>query len=229
MPVTPDTLRPAARRLYGQWEHLEIDGEAEGYPLATLAAALTAPLEVLYALVALAEVPWAPAFDPELAADLLPEADAVGLLGWLGQFAGVTAKRDLPAAGQRLRLLETGRAKIGSPDAIIGAARQRAIGPDGTPASAMVLLVERVGGDPYHFAVTMREGEVPDPAATRRDIDEVTPAGRYGEPGSRFDFNLVTGGDFDTLAGAFPTFSAVTAEFASLYEVAAHPLGMPDV
>lgn len=177
---TPDTLSLAAQRLYGQWQHLEIDGEAEGWPWAVLAAACARPIDPLYDLLAGAEVPWAPLFDPELAAEVLQPEFATQLLAYLGQFAGLRQRTDLPALGQRLRLSETGNARRGSPSAIVAAARQRAIGPDGTPDTATVILLERVGGDPYHFAVTMYEGEVPDPDGTRRDIEAETPAGRRG-------------------------------------------------
>lgn len=225
--ITPDTLSLAARRLYEQWEHLEVDGDAEGWPIAVLAAACAAPVDDLYDLLAGGPVPWAPAFDPELGAEVLRPEFATELAGWVGQFIGVPHRADLPPAGQRLRLLELSAKAVGAPAAIAGAARQRAIGPDGTPDTATVILLERVGGDAYHFAVTMYVGEVPDPAATIRDIEELTPAGRRGaDPATRFDFNLITGGDFDTLAGAFATFNDVTAAFATFDELMLNPLGI---
>lgn len=226
-PITPETLRPAARRLYEQWEHLEVDGEAEGWPWAVLAAAFAAPYEDMYALLALTEVPWAPAFDPELGAEVLSPEFASAMVGWLGQFVGVRDRAELSGMGARVRLRETRSAKRGSPEAIIGAARQRAVGPDGTPESATVILLERVGGDPYHFAVTMYASEVPDPEGTRRDIEAETPAGRRGtDPAHRFDFNLITGGDFNTLSASFATFDDVAAEFATFDELAANPSGL---
>lgn len=225
--ITPQTLSRAARRLYAQWEQWEVDGEAEGYPWAVLAAACAAPIDGLYDLLASGKDPWAPAFDPELAAELLDDEHAVAMLVWLGQFVGVRDRAELTSAGHRLRLTETGGARRGSPAAIIGAARQRAVGPDGTPDTASVFLVERVGGDPYHFAVTMRTSEVPDPAATIRDIEAQTPAGRRGtDPETRFDFNLTTGGDFFTLAASWATFDDVTAAFADFNAVTANPSGL---
>lgn len=227
-PITPDTLSLAASRLYEQFRHLEEpDADAEGWPWAVMAAACAAPVDDLYDLLAGGPTPWAPAFDPELAAEVLTPEFLERLLPWVGQFVGVSHRADLPPAGQRLRLLELGAKQVGSPGAIVGAARQRAIGPDGTPESATVILVERIGGDAYHFAVTMYASEVPDPDATRRDIDEVTPAGRRGtDPDDRFDFNLVTGGDFDTLSGAYATFADVTAAYATFDELTADPLGV---
>jgi hypothetical protein len=226
--ITPDTLSLAASRLYEQWRHLEEpDAEAEGWPFAVIAAASAAPVDDLYDLLAGGPTPWAPAFDPELGAEVLRPEFLVELFAWVGQFVGIRRRADLPLAGQRLRLLELGAKQIGTPGAIVAAARQRAIGPDGTPDTATVILVERVGDDPYHFAVTMYVGEVPDPDATKRDIAAVTPAGRRGvDPATRFDFNLVTGGDFDTLSGAFATFDDVTAEFATFDELTANPLGV---
>lgn len=227
MGITPENLSRAASRLYEQWRHLEVDGESEGWPIAVLAAAAARPIDPLYDLLTAAAHPWGPAFDPELAAEVLEPEFALALLGWVGQFAGVRNREDLPPLGQRIRIMETRAAQIGSPAAIVGAARQRAVGPDGTPESATVILVERIGGDPYHFAVTMYSSEVPDPAATRRDIEEVTPGGRRGtDPNDRFDFNLVTGGDFDTLAASFATFDAATAAFADFNAMAANPSGL---
>jgi hypothetical protein len=225
--ITPGTLRPAARRLYDQWEQWEVDGEAEGWPWAVLAAACAAPIEDLYALLAAGPTPWAPAFDPELGAEVLSAEFLERLMPWVGQFLGVTHRADLPPAGQRLRLLELGAKAVGSPGAIVAAARQRATGPDGTPDTATVILVERIGGEAYHFAVTMYASEVPDPAATVRDIEAETPAGRRGsDPETLFDFNLVTGGDFDTLTASFATFADVTAAFATFDELTANPLGI---
>lgn len=226
-PVTPQTLSRAAARLYEQWEHLEVDGEAEGYPWAVLAAALARPIDGLYDMLAAAEHPWAPAFDPELAAELMEPEHAALLFDWLGQFVGVKPRSDLSAAGHRLRLSETGNFNVGTPGAIVGAARQRAIGPDGTPESATVILVERIGGDPYHFAVTMYASEVADADATKRDIDAQTPAGRRGtDPATRFDFNLVTGGDYATLTASWPTYGDVSAAFATYADLTAHPSGL---
>ena len=228
MAVTPDTLSLAARRLYAQWEQYEVDGEAEGWPWATLAAACAAPIDPLYDLLAGPDSPWAPAFDPELAAEVLSPEFAAEILAWVGQFVGVRRRQDLPPAGQRIRLMETSNARRGSPAAIVGAARQHAIGPDGTPETATVILLERVGGDPYHFAVTMYASEVPDAAATIRAIDEQTPAGRRGsDPADRFDFNLVVGGTFATLSAFFGTFDAAADEFATFADMAANPEGMP--
>lgn len=226
-PVHPDNLSLAARRLYEQWKHLEVDGEAEGWPWATLAAACARPIDDLYDLLAGAQHPWAPAFDPQLALETLRAGFAEALVAWLGQFAGVPNREDLPPAGQRWRLTETAGARRGSAEAIIAAAQQRAIGPDGTPGSARVLLVERISGDPYHFAITMTASEVPDPAATRRDIAEQTPAGRRGtNPAERFDFNLTAGGDFDTLEANWATFNAARDAFTDFNDMAARPSGV---
>jgi hypothetical protein len=226
--ITPDTLSLAASRLYEQWRHLETDGETEGWPWAVLAAACAAPVDDLYDLFAGGPTPWAPAFDPELGAEVLRPEFLEQLLPWVGQFVGVASRADLPAAGKRLRLLELGARKVGTPDAIVAAARQRAIGPDGTPNSATVLLVERIGGDPYHFAVTMYAGEVPDPAATIRDIEAETPAGRFGaEPGTRFDFNLVTGGNLGTVEASFATLGEAEDFFATLGDIETNPAGLP--
>ena len=236
--ITPESLSLAATRLYAQVEHLETEGEAEGYPWAVACAALCAPIDDLYDLLFGADAPWAALLDPDLAAETLTPEFAERLLPYVGQFIGVTYRAGVPLAGQRLRLSETGGAKVGSPAAILGAARQRLIGPDGTPESATVLLLERVGGDPYHFAVTVQRSHVPDELivmdgleetapAIARDIDEQTPAGRRGtDPETRFDLNIVEGGDYETLAASFASYDDVAAEFSTYDELAANPSGV---
>ena len=227
---TPTTLSRAASRLYAQFSHLEVDGESEGWPIAVLCAATTRPIDDLYDLLTAVEDPWAPAFDPELAAEVLEPEFAAALLPWLGQFAGVRNREGLPPAGQRLHLQETQHAKTGAPGAIVAAARGRLVGPDGTPQTATVILLERVGGDPYHFAVTVYASECPDPDATRRDIEAETPAGRFGtEPETLFDFNVVTGGTWDDLSAFYATWDDLADEFATgtWDDVATNPEGMP--
>lgn len=210
--ITPDTLAPAAARLYEQWAHLDVDGEAEGYPWAVMAAVFAAPLEPLYALLHGDGVPWAAAFDPELMAEVLEPLDALGLLpdnfivdmlAWLGQFAGVDSRSGLAAVGQRLRMRETAGARRGSVAAIIGAARQRLVGPDGTPDTATVYLTERVGGDPYSFAVATLASQTPDPAATERDIAEQVPAGRR----NRWTYTVIEGGTWADAAATHATWA----------------------
>lgn len=185
-PVNPETLAPAAARLYAQFVHLEVDGAAEGYPWAVLAAALAAPLEPLYALLTYAERPWGAALDPDVmsealeplaAAGVLPVDFASAMLAWLGQFAGVTRRQDLAAAGERLRLRETSGYRRGTRPAIDGAARQRLVGPDGTPETATVFVTERIGGSPYVLAVATLASETPDAVPTAyggAPINEVT-------------------------------------------------------
>lgn len=225
---TPDTLSRAANRLYAQFAHLEVDGESEGWPIAVLCAAACRPIDDLYDLLAATEDPWAPAFDPELAAQVLEPEFAAALLLWLGQFAGVRNREGLPPAGQRLHLLETQHAKTGTPGTIIAAARARAIGPDGTPQSATVILVERVGGDAYHNRIVMRVSEVPDPAATVRDINAEMPAGRFGTtPPDLFDFALVDGQiDYATLEAFHASYTLVDADFATYMALLENPSGV---
>lgn len=224
----PTTLSRAASRLYAQFEHLEVDGEPEGWPIAVLCAAVCRPIDDFYDLLTAVEDPWAPAFDPELAAEVLEPEFAAALLPWLGQFAGVRNREGLPPAGQRLHLQETQHAKTGTTGAIVAAARARAIGPDGTPESATVILVERVGGDAYHNRIVMRTSEVPDPAATVRDINAEMPAGRFGTtPPDLFDFVLVDGEiDYLTLLAFHATYALVDAAFATYAELLENPSGV---
>lgn len=224
MAVTPDTLTPAARRLYEQFEQLEVDGASEGWPIATICAALAAPIDLLYLMVMVGEVPFAPVFDPVIADEVFTDDQARQVLPYSGQYIGVQEIQELPPIGQRLRLLETPAAKIGSVDAIRGAARTHAIGPDGTPSSATVYVIERVGGDPYHFAVTMFTSEVPDPDVTRRDIEAVTPGGRFGSaPGTLFDFFLIDGGTYEDLLATHANYQDVLNDFATYEDLLEDP------
>lgn len=175
--ITPDTLAPAAARLYEQWAHLEVDGEAEGYPWATLAAALAAPLEPLYALLTAEDLPWGAALDPDALADALEPLEAAGvlpagfrlaMLAWVGQFAGVLSVAGLDAEGALLRLQTSSGARRGRPATIIAAASEPLTG------AKTVRLLERVGS-PRHFTVVTRTAETP-------DVDAVIAAVRAAKP-----------------------------------------------
>lgn len=224
--ATPETLAPAAARLYEQWAHLEVDGAEEGYPWATLAATLAAPLEPLYALLTAAELPWGVAFDPEAlatalepleAAGVLPEGFARAMLAWVGQFAGVLDRRELDTTGATLRLRETSGSRRGTPGAIVGAARQRLVGSDGTPDTATVILTERIGGSPYVLGVATFADETPDPAGTERDIGEQMPAGRI------WTYAVVAGGTWGDLFATHTDWADVLATFPTWADVLADP------
>jgi hypothetical protein len=84
----PFPMTPAALRLYSQVVHLEIGdpdngltAEECGYPWAVVCAALAAPIDPLYSILATTAHPWEIAFDLDRAPDWV--------LPWLGQFYGV--------------------------------------------------------------------------------------------------------------------------------------------
>lgn len=184
--IEPDTLAPAAARLYEQWEHLEVDGESEGWPWAVLAAALAAPLEPLYALLTAAELPWGAALDPTVlvdalapleAAGVLPEGFALDMLAWVGQFAGID-RAEADEAGALLTLQDSRAAQRGGPGAIIRAAKRNLSGPE---ADKRVTLTERYRGNAYSYVVATYASQTPDPAAVLRELLAARPAGRVGD------------------------------------------------
>jgi hypothetical protein len=217
--VTPGTLSLAAQRLYDQFEHL--DPAPDGtYPWAAVCAAIVAPLDPIYALVFGGDVPWAPAFDPDLAAEVLPEDFALGMAAWLGQFIGVDTPAELPLAGRYVRLRETQNARRGTVPWLKGLMRPHLIGPDGTPETATVYVTERVGGSPYRFAFATLAGETPDP-----DLIERALIADFGQPdGARqWTYTPITGGTYADLAATHADYADVASDFATYADVRADP------
>lgn len=214
--ATPDTLSLAASRLYEQVGHLDQQDDGGNWPLAVVCAAMTRPMDDVYELLMGGETAFAPAFDPELAGEVLEPDFAAALLGWAGQFVGVTDREDLPTAGRVFRVQETSGARRGSPLGLTNAARQRLVGPDGTPATATVYLVERVSGSPYRLDIATLTTETPDAAGTRRDITEAMPAGRqwtYATVGPHSVIALESGyrRTIGSLEAAYSTIAALEA------------------
>jgi hypothetical protein len=165
--ITPETLGPAAARLYAQVSHLEI-GDPEngltaedcGYPWATVCAAIAAPRERLYALLALPESPWQPAFDLETAEGWL--------LPWLANFYGVEVPSGISAEALRTRLREADARKRGT----IGAMVQRA--EETLEPGGAVYFRERDGSA---YRITMGVFKSGDPALAVQRVREVKPGG----------------------------------------------------
>jgi hypothetical protein len=216
--VTPDTLSLAATRLWDQFKHLEPDDGT--YPWAAVCAALAAPVDPLYSLVAGGEVPWSPAFDPDEAAEVLPPEFALALAAWVGQFIGVDQPDELPIAGRVVRLRETSNARRGSVPWLKGIMRPYLIGPDGTPETATVYVTERVGGHHLRFAFATLEAETPNP-----DLVELALRRDFCDPnGSRhWTYTMITGGTYADLAATHADYADVASDFATYDDLRADP------
>lgn len=145
-----------------------------------------------------------------------PDACPAAWLPWVAQFVGVAMLPNMTEAQMRVRLKETGGWQRGTPDAIMGAARQYLVGPDGTGSSATVFLNERAGSA-YRFAVATLISETPDPDAVLRALLEQKPAGLV------LDYAPVAGGDFLTLRTTHTDFADVAATFADFTALRENP------
>lgn len=151
------TLLLAADRLYEQVQHLELDGEQNGYPLAALCAAMMAPLEPIYELVAGTENPY----------EILMDIDRcpVALLPWAAMLNGVSrsAIQGLEADRQRDVIRDAAGRRRGTVGGVIAAAQKYLTG------NRTVILVERVT-KPTDYVVITRTAETPDADAVMRAL-----------------------------------------------------------
>ena len=156
-------LSLAADRLYEQLAHLELDGEANGYPIAALCAAIMAPLDPVYDLVAGTHSPYETLMD----IDACPAA----FLPWLAQMNGVDelAIQGLDEDRQRDVIRDAAGKRRGTVGGIIAGAQKYLTG------NRTVILVEREG-TPTHYVVITRTAETP-------DADAVVRALQAGKPG----------------------------------------------
>lgn len=167
MPVTPDTLPPAAAWLYQQCKHLEIgdpdtgrSAEDLGWPWATVCRALTAPIEPLYALVAMTMRPWEAAFDVDAAPGFL--------LPWLSFFFGVELPQGISDDDARLRLKTADARKRGTITSMV----QRAV--ETLAPGGLVYFRERDGSA---YRITMAVYASADPTLTVQRVTEVKAGG----------------------------------------------------
>jgi hypothetical protein len=169
-PVTPDNLSAAATRLYASVAHLEVaipelgySPEAEGWPLATICAALCAPIDTLYDTLAVPAVPGGPVFDAnECPDDYLP---------YLANYAGVDPEGITSPAELRARILERPQRKRGSDESLKAAIveeyeRLYAASGETPPAVYNIIVYERHGGDHAAIHVATWRDETPDAVAT---------------------------------------------------------------
>lgn len=165
--LTPETLKPAAAHLYAQFAHLEV-GDPEngltaadvGYPVATVCAALAAPVERLYELLALPLRPWEPAFD----LDACPG----WLLPWVANFGGVELPPGLSEDEVRARLRDADARRRGTIRAMVQRAEET------LGAGGVVYFRERDGSA---YRIVMAAYASADPVLTLQRVREVKPGG----------------------------------------------------
>jgi hypothetical protein len=132
-------------------------------------------------------------------------------------FTGTVPLPSVDEAGRRLRIKQTDGRFRGTPGAIKGAARQFLIGPDGTPESATVYLVVRVGGVATTYNVSTLLAETPNQALVLDALQEQKPAG------FTMNYSAVTGGNYATLKAVHTDYADVKAQFATYGDVRADP------
>lgn len=197
----PFALSLAARRLYGQFQQL--DDPEGGYPWAVLCAAVAAPVDPLYDLLASSANPWELAFDLDNAPDWI--------LPWLAQFRGVDLAGISDPDDQRALIRTAPARRRGTPEA-----RKAAVRPFLTGAKR-VILTERVGGNPYITNLATYASETPDPDAVERAAKAAGPAGR------QVNVSVITGGTFDALLATHASFQDVLDHFATFQAIVDDP------
>lgn len=145
-----------------------------------------------------------------------PDECPAAFLPWLAQFVGVTIPPGLDEAAARLRIKETDGFRRGTPAALRGAARQFLVGPGGDGSSATVYLTERAGSA-YQLRVATLTSETPDSARVLAALLEQKPAGLT------LTYSVITGGDYDTLAGTHADYDELVADFTDYDDMAADP------
>lgn len=156
--------------------------------------------------------------DGEPGWSIIMDADRapINWLPWLGQLVGVRMIPGLTEDAMRLRVKSTGGFQRGTPGAIRAAARQFLIGPDGTPDSATVDLIER-HGSAYRLVVSVLEAELA-PGATADTIHaailEQKPAGLVLEPTT-----VISGDNYLTLRDTNPSYTGVRGGYDDYVDV----------
>lgn len=122
-------------------------------------------------------------------------------LGWLAQLVGVTLDPALDDTAQRARIRATDGFNRGTYAAIAGAAQQYLTG------MRRVILVERVGGDPYALTLITYTSETPDSAKVLAAVTAQKPAGII------LTYSVLTGQTFAQLKANYATFAAAKAHY----------------
>jgi hypothetical protein len=194
------TLSHTGQRLYDALAPLATEDEAHGWPLAHYCNALARQLDQVADLSRdVGDAPgWAVLMDPD--------ATPAEMLPWLAQLIGVTIPDGLTEAEARVRVKQTDGFRRGTPEALKGAARQYLIGPDGTPETATVHLIERHGGR-WKITVTTLADETPDAGRVLAACMEQKAAGLV------LTHSVIPGGDWQTLRDTHPDWADVAATF----------------
>lgn len=179
-PVVSDVAEDVFGSL-GPWR--DADGESTNWELLKTVDALMHPAAIVDEFTADdGDIPgWAKLFDPALV--------PIDLIGYSGQYVGVTIPEGTPEASARALLTDVAGWKRGRPDSIIAAAKMHLVG------DKEVVLVERYNGSAYQLYVGTYYAETPDPVATEADIRASIPAGII------LTYELIPGPDIDELIG----------------------------
>lgn len=133
-------------------------------------------------------------------------------LGWLAQWIGVRLLPSLSDAAQRARIKATDGFKRGSPDAIIGAARQFLTGPQ------TVILRERdaaacAAQPAYGLTVITYTSQTPNPALVQAAVRAQKPAGLV------LNFEVVPGQDYLSLRNNTSDYNFMKAHYPNYESV----------
>lgn len=213
MAVTPDTLHPAAQRLYAQVAHLEVadperdyDPEVEGWPWATLCAALAKPIEPLYDVLMGGARPWDVLFD-------IDDDRARFGLPYVGNYAGVRFPPSVPVDRYALRLARARARAVGTADAIRAEVQQFLPDP-----AATVTLVLRMGGDAYRMRIVTYTTQTT--AAAEAAIRARLASGEVVPAGLIWDYVVLAGQTYLTAEGDFATYAGAEAAYPSYADAA---------
>lgn len=127
-------------------------------------------------------------------------------LGWLAQFAGVQLRGGLSDAAQRARVASTDGQQRGTPNALIGAARQYLTG------AQTVILRER-DGSAYRLTIITYTSQTPSQSQVLAAMLEQKPAGLV------LNYLVLTGQDYTSLRARNASYTAMRSAYAS-YQVA---------
>lgn len=155
---------PFAAELYKRTGPLAAYDESNNYAWATFCVAVAAMFDGFENARDTAQ---GPGFSGWLDIDRAPTDG----LGWLAQFAGVSAQPGLTDAQQRARIRATDGFKRGTPAAIMAAAQT------GLTGTKRVVIYERDGGDAYALRVVTFASETPTQAVTLAALKAAKPVG----------------------------------------------------
>jgi hypothetical protein len=183
--------------------------EANGWALAWLTHGIGLELQAPFEFMALG---WDAAMDPDVA--------PVWFLPHLAMWAGVRLiPNGLTEEQQRARVRSTDGMRRGTPDAIVGAARQFLT----DPVNGSVILLERTdpdnpGDEAYHYTVVTYTDETPDSALVLAALMEQKPVGHilHYVVASGYLIALFED-DYDG-----QTISDAEGDFATIYDLETH-------